>query len=152
MRSEADLKKARDDLELRVKERTTDLQAANEGLRTGTRALTQERDFSTALIDSLPSFFALIDEGGHLIRWNDNLTALTGLSDEQLRGLDALTLIVERDRDMVQTKMQEAFSMGAASAEFGMRTKSRRRPFYSLERPADHERGPSRSFLPSGWT
>ena len=117
LRSEADLKKARDDLELRVKERTADLQTA-------AKVLTQERDFSTALIGSLPSFFALLDEGGRLIRWNENLPALTGLSNEQLQGLDALALIVESDRDLVRTKMQEAFSMGAASAEFGVRTKA----------------------------
>ncbi len=122
LRSEADLNNSRDQLELRVKERTADLWSANERLGTGTRALTQERDFSTALIDSLPSFFALLDEGGRLIRWNENLPALTGLSDEQLRGVDALTLIVESDHDLVRTKIQETFSMGAASVEFGMRT------------------------------
>ena len=117
LRSEVALRTARDHLELRVKERTADLQTA-------AKALTQERDFSTALIDSLPSFFVLIDEGGHLIRWNDNLMALTGLSDEHLRGLDALAIVAERDRDMVQTKMQETFSMGAGSAEFGICTKT----------------------------
>ena len=98
LRSEADLKKSRDQLEVRVGERTAALQSANERLGEGTKALTQERDFSTALIDSLPSFFALLDEGGHLIRWNENMPALTGLSNEQLRGLDALALIVESDQ------------------------------------------------------
>jgi len=117
LRSEADLKKARDDLELRVKERTANLQTA-------AKVLTQERDFSTALIDSQPGFFILFDEGARIRRWNENLSVVTGLSSEQLRGTDALALVVESDRDMARTKMHEALSKGIADVEFGVRTKT----------------------------
>ncbi len=124
LRSEAQLRKARDELEFRVRERTANLQAANDKLGGSTKALTQERDFSTALIGSLPGFFVLLDESGHLIRWNDNYSAVTGLSNEELRGLDALWPVVESDRDLARAKMRDAFSTGLADAEFRLRTKT----------------------------
>ena len=87
-------------------------------------ALIRERDFSTALVASLPGLFVLIDERGRLIRWNEGLPALTGLSDDQLRGLDAISIVVEKDRDMARAKMREAFSNGFADVEFDILTKS----------------------------
>ena len=38
-------------------------------------ALKQERDFSNALISSLPGLFVLIDERGRLVRWNEKSTS-----------------------------------------------------------------------------
>ena len=87
-------------------------------------ALKQERDFSNALISSLPGLFVLIDERGRLVRWNENLPVITGLSHEQLQGADATSIIVEKDREMARLKMQEAFSNGFADVEFGLSTKS----------------------------
>ena len=49
-------------------------------------ALKDEVDFSATLIASLPGFFVLIDEAGHLMRWNENLSVVTGIPDEQLLG------------------------------------------------------------------
>jgi diguanylate cyclase (GGDEF)-like protein/PAS domain S-box-containing protein len=86
--------------------------------------LKQERDFSTALMMSLPGFFTLIDERSRLVRWNDNLSALTGLSDEQLKGFDAISIVVEKDREMARAKIQESFASGFAEFEFGMHAKS----------------------------
>ena len=87
-------------------------------------ALKQERDFSNALISSLPGLFVLIDERGRLVRWNENLPVITGLPHEQLQGADATSIIVEKDREMARLKMQEAFSNGFADVEFGLSTKS----------------------------
>ena len=87
-------------------------------------ALTQERDFLTALIGSLPCFFILIDERGCLRRWNETFPALIGLSDDQLLGLDAISIVAEKDRDIARVKMQEAFSRGFADVVVGVPTKS----------------------------
>jgi diguanylate cyclase (GGDEF)-like protein/PAS domain S-box-containing protein len=82
--------------------------------------LRQERDFSTALIEGMPSFCVLIDQAGHLIRWNANLPKLTGRSDQQLQGSDAIMIAVEGDRDMARSKMEEVFIQGANEVEFGV--------------------------------
>jgi diguanylate cyclase (GGDEF)-like protein/PAS domain S-box-containing protein len=87
-------------------------------------ALARERDFSTTLIGSLPGLVVVIDDSSRLIRWNEGLRALIGLSDGELQGLDAIALVVEKDRDMARARMREAFSRGFAEIEFGVRTKS----------------------------
>ena len=80
----------------------------------------QARDFAAALIDSLPGFFALLDTAGCFTRWNANLKALTGLSDEQLRGLNASAIALEKDHDALRTRISDVFVHGSASLEFGV--------------------------------
>lgn len=86
-------------------------------------ALTQEHEFTTALIASLPGLFVLIDEGGRLVRWNENLPALTGIPADKLRGQDAITIITELDRSLAQEKFGQAFLRGDTDVEFRMLTK-----------------------------
>ncbi len=90
-------------------------------LKAAENALKQERDFSATLIDSLPSLFVLIDDNGRYKRWNSNLSTLTGLTDDQLRGHDAYDIIVENDRDMAREKLVGAIAQGNADVEFGVR-------------------------------
>lgn len=86
-------------------------------------SLKQERDFSRSVIDGLPGFFGMIDGNGRYERWNQNLSDVTGLSHDQLRGLDILSLVPEADRERAQAKILEVFDRGFASAEFQMRVK-----------------------------
>jgi diguanylate cyclase (GGDEF)-like protein/PAS domain S-box-containing protein len=81
-----------------------------------------EQEFTTALIGSMPGYFILIDQAGRILRWNANLPELTGLSDEALRDLDALQIVVERDRPVAQIALREVFDQGSAVAEFGVRS------------------------------
>ncbi|MEW6268376.1 MAG: EAL domain-containing protein [Thermodesulfobacteriota bacterium] len=85
-------------------------------------ALILERDFSTALIDSLPGLFVLLDEDARLVRWNENVSRLTGLGDEQLEGRDAASLIVDDDREHARETLRKGFVRGLGDAEFGLRT------------------------------
>jgi diguanylate cyclase (GGDEF)-like protein/PAS domain S-box-containing protein len=84
----------------------------------------QARDFTTALIDSLPGFFALLEPSGCLVLWNNNLASMTGLSDEELQGLDGVSLAVASDRALLRKRIQETFVNGFAEAEFSMTGKS----------------------------
>jgi diguanylate cyclase (GGDEF)-like protein/PAS domain S-box-containing protein len=89
------------------------------------RSLRDERNFSTALLGSLPGIFILIDTEGRYVRWNDNLRALTGLSDEQFLGFDSLSLVVDDDRDAVRATIREAFACGRAEVEVRVQATSR---------------------------
>jgi diguanylate cyclase (GGDEF)-like protein/PAS domain S-box-containing protein len=84
----------------------------------------QARDFTAALIDSLPGYFALLDTAGCFTRWNANLKTLTGLSDERLRGLDATAIALEKDHDVLRTRIREVFVNGFAALEFGVLNQS----------------------------
>ncbi|MGC1453862.1 MAG: PAS domain S-box protein [Nitrospirota bacterium] len=86
-------------------------------------ALLQEKKFSDAVIDSLPGLFYVVDEAGHLIRWNNNFQEVTGYSAEELANRNALDFFGE-DRELVSGRIQEVFHDGSASVEAKMVTKS----------------------------
>jgi len=81
------------------------------------------RDFTTAVINSLPGFFALVEKTGTFVLWNNNLSAVTGLSDKELRGLDVTTIGIENDRGLIKDKVLEAFANGQGEVEFRIATK-----------------------------
>ena len=87
------------------------------------RALKQERDLSAALIDSLPGLFVILDEHGKIIRFNKNLSEKTGLSDQQVRELNAFALVVESDREFARMKLQELFIDGVVDVEFDVNSR-----------------------------
>ncbi len=85
-------------------------------------ALLQEKSFSDAIIDNLPGIFFICDEEGRLIRWNNNETAVTGYSGEELGSLNVLELFRE-DRDIVDRAFQDLFATGKATLEARLTTK-----------------------------
>lgn len=87
-------------------------------------ALQRERDFSTALVDSLPDLFVLIDDRMRMVQWNANLPTLIGMPSEELKALEALALVAEDDRDLVRAKLHAAFEHGRADLEFNVVTKT----------------------------
>ena len=84
----------------------------------------QERDFSGAVISGLPGVFVQSDERGRIVRCNENLSTVTGLSKEQLHGRDAFSLIAEADRERAQAKLVDLLEKGATEVELGVLTKS----------------------------
>lgn len=86
-------------------------------------ALRNERDFTLALLNTLPGLFVIFDENARLVRWNENLSMLTGLSNEQLSASDAFTLLVEDDRNFARGKFAETLSTGRADVELRLRAK-----------------------------
>jgi diguanylate cyclase (GGDEF)-like protein/PAS domain S-box-containing protein len=94
-------------------------------VRNATRVLEDERNFATALLDSLPGYFVLIDSAGRLIRWNESLRLLNGLSNEDILGSDPFANVVESDRAITMSKLRETLVEGFAELEFGIHTSSR---------------------------
>ncbi|HSB32694.1 MAG TPA: PAS domain S-box protein, partial [Candidatus Sulfobium mesophilum] len=93
------------------------------GRKRAEEALSNEKAFSDAIIDSLPGVFYICDEEGRLLRWNDNETAMTGYSTEELSQMNVLQLFRE-DRELAASKMREVFEFGRASLEVSIVTKS----------------------------
>ena len=121
--TEAQLISVRDELEVRVQERSLALLQANE-------QLIREKTFSDTIIDSLPGIFYICDEEGMLVRWNNNEKEVTGYAAQELLQMSVLTLF-QNDRALVAEKMREVFETGQAAAEACLVTKSGMSvPFY----------------------
>lgn len=84
------------------------------------QSLLSERDFSRAVMDSLPGLFYIFDEQGNFLLWNKNYTAITGYSDEELRQLSVPDQIIESDRSLFFEKMKSVFQTGEISVEAGL--------------------------------
>lgn len=65
------------------------------------RLLREEREFTESVLDSLHDVFYVLGEDGTLRRWNDRLREVTGYTDEELDGMDALELLRREDRESV---------------------------------------------------
>ena len=88
-------------------------------------ALTKEKEFSDALIDSVPGAFFVVDPEGNYVRWNSYLNRLTGLTDAQLLHMPSLLSIQEEDRPIAAATMKESFETGYSKAELHILTRER---------------------------
>ena len=76
-------------------------------------ALRAEQAFAENVFDTIPDVFYVLDEDGRLDRWNDQLNDVTGYSDEELAGMDALgTMIPEADRAALAAAMTAILEEG----------------------------------------
>ncbi|MDQ7784426.1 MAG: PAS domain S-box protein [Desulfomonilaceae bacterium] len=95
--------------------------------------LNREREFTEAVLRSLPGLLFLYDETGHLVRWNRQHEDLTGYSGEEMRGMHFLDWFGGREPDttVIARSVQEVMSKGTAEAEAVLVTKDGRLvPFY----------------------
>lgn len=86
--------------------------------------LRDAKQFSDDVISSLPGVFYVVNEEGRMARWNRKLKELTGYTDEELMGKNALDMIAENDRQMVADRIRLVFQQGEASVEAALLTKS----------------------------
>lgn len=96
-RMEADLRRSHEELELRVKERTAELEESNDRFRT--------------LVDLLPEMVFETDTRGYYTYVNRQMLATFRLSDDDLKqGLRLGDFTVEKDRDRVRENMQRVLA------------------------------------------
>lgn len=85
--------------------------------------LSEEKQFSDDIINSLPGIFYMLDESGHFIRWNPRFAEVTGYSDAEIATKQILELIEEHDWSMISERIQEVFKHGESLAEINLLTK-----------------------------
>lgn len=94
-------------------------------------AIRVERDFSAAIINSLPGVFYLYDQSLRFLRWNRNFEQVLGYSAEEVAGLTPLDLFAGDDRDRVAARIEEVFTTGSSDVEAEIVTKrGERLPYY----------------------
>ena len=108
--NEQEIRDHRAQLEKLVAERTEELETARD-------QAVRERDFSNALLDSLPGVFYVLDANGQVRRWNSNFSNVTGYSSKELNGLSALELFAGADKQLIGERIGRVFEEGAGFAE-----------------------------------
>lgn len=83
------------------------------------------KDFAESIMNSLPGMFYMFDKNGQIFRWNKNLETVSGYSAEEIGKMKALDFIVEEDRDIVMSRIQEAFLKGQSTVEARFLTKNK---------------------------
>ena len=94
---------------------------ARETARRGAEeTLRQERDFSNAVIHSLPGILYLFDTERRFLRWNQNFETVTGYSRVEIAAMHPLSLFAGETRERVAARIAEVFEGGEAAIEAGV--------------------------------
>ncbi len=89
-------------------------------------AVMRERDFSDAVLDSLPGIFYLYDEQLKFIRWNSRFTAVSGYTNEEIAHMSPLDFFADKEQAVIKARISEVFTRGVAEAEASFITKDNR--------------------------
>jgi PAS domain S-box-containing protein len=79
--------------------------------------LKNEKQFSEAVIVSLPGLFYIFDENGKFLRCNEALEKASGFSSEDLGGMRPLDLISDETRGAAEMAIKEVFLQGQSMVE-----------------------------------
>ncbi len=133
-----EMQRLNQELEKRVIERTAQLEIANRRLNDKIAALKlaeekilKEKNFTRAVIDSLPVTFFIFDLTGKMLQWNKTAESVTGYSPDEIARMGPLDFIAEEDRGLVQKRIEEVFIKGRAGVEANYLTKAGEKiPYY----------------------
>ncbi|MBB6644991.1 histidine kinase N-terminal 7TM domain-containing protein [Halobellus ruber] len=78
-------------------------------LKRNQRELVEERQFIDQALDALDDLFYVIDADGSLCRWNEQFARVTGYSEPELEGMDAVEVFPEEERERIADAIQATF-------------------------------------------
>jgi PAS domain S-box-containing protein len=81
------------------------------------QAVRDEKALSDSLIQSMPGIFLLVDRQFKVLRWNNMVPELVGLSPTELPGADVLSYVHDEDRELLLRNFREALETGLARVE-----------------------------------
>jgi len=86
--------------------------------------LHREKNFSEALIDSLPGVFYLFDREDRFIKWNRNMEDVLGYSYEDIARMHPLDFFAEGEKKLIAERINDVFENGFATVEANFLTKN----------------------------
>lgn len=89
--------------------------------------LKAERDFSNAVLNSMPGALYHFDSQMRLRRWNENMERVTGYSATELEGMPVLTFFPEEQRRQVAARLADVVEKGETRVEADFLLKDGRR-------------------------
>jgi PAS domain S-box-containing protein len=95
------------------------------------KAVLKERDFSDAMLNSLPGVLYFYDQTGKFLRWNRNLEIVSGYSGAEITRMHPLDFFVGAEKEHIAQRIQDVFENGESDAEANIVTKNGERiPYY----------------------
>lgn len=80
-------------------------------------SLREEREFIDQALDSLDDVFYVVNADGTLRRWNEQLAAVTGYTDEAIAEMRVTQLFPEDERERVADAVEETLATGETTFE-----------------------------------
>ena len=77
--------------------------------------MSREKEFSDAVVESLPGLFYVRDAAGRFIRWNDEFERVTGYSGQEIPELEPLDIFARDDGGALAGKLRQVREDGRAS-------------------------------------
>lgn len=94
-------------------------------------AVLKERDFSDAMLNSLPGIFYFYDQTGKFLRWSQTLETVSGYSAKEIAQMNPLDFFEEEEKRYVAQSIQAVFETGESSGETNFVSKNgKRMPYY----------------------
>lgn len=97
--------------------------AREETRRAAELAASDERRFSSTMIESMPGMLYFYDMDGRFLRWNKNFEAVSGYSAAEIATKHPLDFFSEADRPLLEARIEEVFERGESSIEAAFLTK-----------------------------
>ncbi|HMB21995.1 MAG TPA: PAS domain S-box protein, partial [Anaerolineales bacterium] len=93
--------------------------------------LQQEKSFSDAIINALPSTFYMFDIQGKMLRWNEQYEKESGYTAEDMQTISVIDTLAEDSRENALAAIQQALVEGQGAVEASFITKDGRSiPYY----------------------
>jgi len=106
------------------------------------RELAETKEFIETILDTLEDVIFVFSLEGELLRWNDQLCAVTGYTDDELAEMRAFDLLPEEYYDEAVHRVRDAVTTGSGVIEAEVLTRDGRRlPFEFRGAPLTDEDG-----------
>lgn len=83
----------------------------------------REREFSLAMIESLPGILYFYNREGRMLRWNRNFERVSGYTSEEVSRMHPLEFFESGDKRSVEARIAEVFALGDSAIEAPFRAK-----------------------------
>lgn len=94
-------------------------------------AFQRERDFSAAVLKSLPGIAYCVNTSYKFLRWNANFESVSGYTGEEVARRSPLDYFAGDDKEVLAARIQEVFQRGSSAVEADFVTKDGARiPYY----------------------
>jgi PAS domain S-box-containing protein len=91
--------------------------ARDETRREIEQTVRDERDFTGALINSLPGILYSFDRYGRFLRWNKDFERVSGYGPDEIKNMQPTDFFPEVERAVLRTRIEEVFKKGSSSIE-----------------------------------